>query len=71
MRAAMFATAFRRLARAPSHLYGSVLAGGVVLGAALSARPADAEKNVRRLAARLRSPACRSPARLSRHKFKF
>ena len=57
MWAAMFATAFRRLARAPSHLYGSMLAGGVVLGAALSARPADAEKNVRRVAARLPQPS--------------
>lgn len=43
--ATMFATALRRLTSAP--VFSSTLAGGVVLGAALSARPADAEKNVR------------------------
>ena len=51
--AAMFSTALRRFATAP--VFSGTLAGGVVLGAALSARPADAEKNVRSPAAALRA----------------
>jgi len=40
----MFSTVLRRFATSPA-VFSGTLAGGVVLGAALSARPADAEKN--------------------------